>query len=147
MKQEEAEEDARLAATATHANIACPPQLWAVPAVLSEDHKFRDGRSAPGYAPRSGFRGTCAIRAATLNARACHEITVCLRLLLAQTNHHVQDPAQIGRHLEEAVAVLPPYPPVYRPFAPCPWPQDLRPPPRPHNDHSPWPCPRLPHFL
>lgn len=56
------------------------------------------------------------------NARACREIAVRPRLLSVQANHHVQNLAQIGRHLEEAVAVLPPHhTPRTAPRSPACW--------------------------
>ncbi|MFZ3470447.1 hypothetical protein ACODT3_24475 [Streptomyces sp. 4.24] len=52
---------------------------------------------------------TCATWATAMDTRTGQEIAVRLRMLSAQTSHLIQDLAQIGGQLEEAVAVLPPH--------------------------------------
>ncbi|MFD6912345.1 hypothetical protein [Streptomyces virginiae] len=57
----------------------------------------------------TGFLDACATWATALDTRAGREIAVRLRMLSAQTGHLVQDLAQVGEQLDEAVAVLPPH--------------------------------------
>ncbi|GAA2624588.1 hypothetical protein GCM10010425_20540 [Streptomyces spororaveus] len=57
----------------------------------------------------TAFLDTCAAWATAMDTRAGQEISVRLRMISAQTSHLVQDLAQIGEQLEDAVAVLPPH--------------------------------------
>ncbi|GAA3124693.1 hypothetical protein [Streptomyces sp. Mg1] len=76
---------------------------------MSEDHKFCGGRAVPGYAPSSGFLHTRATRVNHGGHPGLSEIAARLRVLSVHTSHQVQDLAQMGGQLEEALAV-PPHP-------------------------------------